>query len=78
LRKPETASGTEHLAAQVTNKRGYAERWQSSVRTVDNWIARGLPHIKLSPRMIRINIPEADAWLRQKFGCQRFKGDHAA
>lgn len=68
---PQPAGGIDKPAATITDKRGYGARWQSSVRTVDNWIARGLPHLKIGARRVRIDIEEADAWMRSQFSVQR-------
>ena len=59
--------------APVTDKRGYAERWGFSLRTVDNLLAKGLPHLKIGARRVRIEIAAADQWMRQTFGVQRRK-----
>jgi hypothetical protein len=58
-------------AGNVTDKRGYAERWQFSLRHVDNLIAKGLPHLKIGARRVRILTDEADSWMRATFGTQR-------
>lgn len=58
-------------STNILNKRTFAERWRTSPRTVDNWLRAGLPHMKLSARMLRIDAAEADAWMREKFGTQR-------
>ena len=55
----------------VLDKRGYADRWHFSVRTIDNFLAQGLPHFKIGKRRVRISVPEADAWMREKFAIQR-------
>ncbi len=68
---PDAATSEPKLAAEITDKKGYAHHWQFSVRTVDNLLSDGLPHIKYGARRVRILIPEADAWMRQKFGQQR-------
>lgn len=57
--------------ADIADKRQFAERWKASVRWVDTMLAKGLPHIKTSPRRVRIFVAEADAWLCEKFGVQR-------
>ena len=67
---PEAASGSK-LAANITDKRGFGARWLFSPRHVDNLIAQGLPHCKVGRRRVRIFVPEADEWMRQKFGQQR-------
>lgn len=65
------------LNGYATDKRGYANRWQTSVRTCDNWLARGLPHFKLSPRRVRICVSEADQWMREQFGVRRIGKENA-
>jgi hypothetical protein len=64
----------ETTAASVTtdeklaeNKIEFARRYAVSKRTVDGWIARGLPHLKLSARMIRIPLPEAADWVKENY-----------
>jgi len=58
-------------AENITDKRGYAAHWGFSVRKCDQLLAKGLPHLKISARQLRINIPEADAWMHQQFHQQR-------
>lgn len=69
--KPDAAAGELKSAANITNKRGFAAHWSFSVRKTDQLIAAGLPHLKLSARQIRINIPEADAWMHSQFATSR-------
>jgi excisionase family DNA binding protein len=33
-------------------------------RTVDNWLQRGLPHLKLGSRRVRFDLREVDEWFR--------------
>ncbi|MSU62302.1 MAG: hypothetical protein EXS31_07885 [Pedosphaera sp.] len=66
---PDTATG--HTNA-VTDKKGYAQHWLFSPRHIDNLIADGLPHCKIGSRRVRIVIEEADRWMLQKYGTQRF------
>ncbi len=63
--------GAPTATTNITDKRGYAQRWQFSPRHVDNLIARGLPHLKIGKRRVRILIDEADSWMRQTYGTQR-------
>jgi hypothetical protein len=67
---PESATGNTKLA-EITDKRGYAARWQASLRWVDGLLAQGLPHLKIGARRVRILIPEADAWMQENFRTQR-------
>lgn len=71
LSLPDAATSQSNLAADITDKRGYAQRWQFSVRTVDNLLRDGLPHIKYGKRRVRIVTVEADSWMRDRFGQQR-------
>ena len=69
---PAAATGDTTLAAPVAfDKLAYARRWGMSRRTVDNWLAAGLPHLKFGARRVRILPGEADEWLRQRFSTQR-------
>jgi hypothetical protein len=68
---PNSATGEMKLAAEITDKSGYGERWGFARRTIDNLIAQGLPHLKIGKRRVRICIPEADAWMWKRFGQQR-------
>jgi hypothetical protein len=58
-------------ADNIVDKRGFSAHWGFSVRKCDQLLAKGLPHLKLSARQLRINIPEADAWMHQQFATQR-------
>ena len=70
--EPDAGAGNPTpLANEITDKHGYGRRWGVCARTLDNWLAAGLPHLKLSQRMVRIDIVAADAWLKEKFGTQR-------
>lgn len=65
--KAPEAETSEQLAEGITDKKGFAKRWLFSVRHVDNLIRMGLPHLAIGRRRVRINIPEADAWMTQTF-----------
>jgi hypothetical protein len=70
--KPETAAGESKPATNnVTDKRGYGNRWQFSVRHIDNLLRQGLPHLKIGKRRVRILVDEADAWMKERFGARR-------
>ncbi len=67
---------SEHLqpvpgAGQVTqrdyeNKKQLAARLGVSVRTIDNLLARGLPHLKLTRKLIRFPRAAVDEWLAER------------
>jgi len=48
-------------------KRGFAERFSVSPRTVSTWLSRGLPFLKLSERAIRVPVVEGTAWVKSNF-----------
>lgn len=66
-----TATDQRKLAAEITDKRGYGERWHFSTRHIDNLLASGLPHLKIGKRRVRIIVAEADAWMKERFGTRR-------
>jgi hypothetical protein len=68
---PAVAAAGLSPVARITSKRGYADHIQASARKVDYLLASGLPHWKLSPRMVRIDVVEADRWMADRFGTQR-------
>jgi len=76
ISKPEADTGNEKLTANdnpVTfgTKRDVARMLQMSVRTVDNFLAAGLPHVKISKRRVRFDIPECREWFKRNYGQQR-------
>jgi hypothetical protein len=48
-------------------KREIARRFDVCARTIDHWIARGMPHFKPSVRMVRFSISDCDEWYRRQF-----------
>ena len=40
-------------------------------RSVDNLMARGLPHIKLTARTVRFNLEEVADWSKRTYSQQR-------
>ena len=71
LQKPSPASPGTPLPRRFGSKRHAAAFASVSTRTVDNWIAEGLPHCKVSPRMVRIDLDELAAWLKEHYGVRR-------
>jgi len=53
-------------AREYENKRQLAARLGVSVRTVDNLLTRGLPHIKLTRRLLRFPRAAVDEWLAER------------
>jgi len=72
LCSPEAATGEPKLAASdITDKKGFSARWLFSVRTMDKLLRAGLPHMAVGRRRVRICVPEADQWTRERLGTQR-------
>jgi excisionase family DNA binding protein len=59
----EPAAPAEQPVRDYENKRQFAARLGISLRTVDNLLAKGLPHIKITRKLIRIPRIAADEWL---------------
>ncbi|HSY29678.1 MAG TPA: helix-turn-helix domain-containing protein, partial [Burkholderiaceae bacterium] len=62
---PEGAEG-QPIAPDYENKRQVAARLGVSVRTIDNLLTRGLPHVKLTRRLIRFPRAAVDQWLTER------------
>jgi predicted DNA-binding transcriptional regulator AlpA len=70
---PEADTGTKLLAGALRfgSKRDVATMLQMSVRSVDNYVARGCPCIALSKRRLRFDLAEVREWFKQQYGQQR-------
>ncbi len=66
--KTESAPQIERTAE---NKVEFAARFSVSKRTVDAWLARGCPNLKLSARCVRLPVAEASQWVREHYLTQR-------
>jgi excisionase family DNA binding protein len=67
IEQPKVFSGAGQTPApDYENKRQLAVRLGVSIRTVDNLLVRGLPHIKLSQRLIRFPRAAVDEWLAER------------
>jgi hypothetical protein len=73
--KPATDTGANLSATDTLpvfgNKRDVARMLQMSTRSVDNYLAAGLPHIKVSSRRVRFDLGECRVWFKEQFGQQR-------
>ena len=71
--QPETATGEEKLATvpRYADKRDIAALLKMSVRTVDNLLAAGCPHLKLGETRVRFDIDEVRSWLADTYRIQR-------
>jgi hypothetical protein len=68
---PDAAPGQSKVAENIVDKRGFAARWKFSLRQIDNFLAQGMPHLKIGKRRVRILIDAADAWMNEKFATRR-------
>jgi excisionase family DNA binding protein len=58
--------GGQTREPEYENKRQLAVRLGVSVRTIDNLLARGLPHLKLTRKLIRFPRAAVDEWLAER------------
>ena len=49
----------------------FGQQFGVSKRTVDGWLENGCPHLKISSRMVRLPLPEAANWVKDRFLTQR-------
>jgi hypothetical protein len=68
---PDTGAGASRLPEPFGSKRDLAKMIGLSVRSVDNYLAAGLPHIALSPRRIKFDLDECRQWFKQQYGARR-------
>jgi hypothetical protein len=57
----------EQIYRAADSKKQFAARFSVSKRTVDTWISRGLPILKLSERAVRVPVAEGTAWVKSNF-----------
>ena len=74
--QPDAAAGIKSTANTDTlprygSKRDVAAMVQMSVRSVDNFLRAGCPHLKLGKRRVRFDLPETRQWLADNFRVQR-------
>jgi hypothetical protein len=65
------ADHSKQAAEFITDKRGFAARWKFSTRTIDNFLAAGMPAVFVGKRRVRIETAVADGWVREKFAARR-------
>ena len=63
--QPAPATG-QPLARDYEDKKQLAARLGVSVRTIDNLLTRGLPHIKLTHKLTRFPRVAVDEWLADR------------
>ena len=75
-KSPKTETDAQQFSAtdnpaNFGSKKDVARMLQMSVRSVDNYLAAGLPHVKISSRRVRFDLPECRQWFKDLFGQQR-------
>ena len=76
LIQPDAAPGIKSATNTDTlprygSKRDVAAMLQMSVRSVDNFLRAGCPHLKLGKRRVRFDLPETRQWFAENFRTQR-------
>jgi hypothetical protein len=66
-----TTETLPQIERTAETKLQFVARFSVSKRTGDAWLAAGMPHLKLSPRMVRIPVAEATQWVREHYLIQR-------
>jgi len=64
---------TTEIYEPFGKKSDVAKMLNVSPRTIDNYLALGLPVIKLSPRCCRFDLPEVRNWFKNQYGQQSRK-----
>lgn len=64
--KSETATGNP-MAEEITDKRGMARRWKLSPRTIDSFIQKGMPAVRIGTRRVRLVVRECDQWMMEQY-----------
>ncbi len=60
------AGASQTPAPDFENKRQLAARLCVSVRTIDNLLVRGLPHVKLTRKLTRFPRVAVNEWLAER------------
>jgi predicted DNA-binding transcriptional regulator AlpA len=61
------------LEQNLVKKPRIAKMLDVGKRTVDNYMAKGMPHRKSSARLVRFDEEEVLKWYKEQFGLQRRK-----
>ena len=64
---------TEPIEHELVDKRYIQKMLDCCERTVDKHMANGMPHMKLSPRMVRFDPVEVKQWCKSQYGLRRRK-----
>ena len=63
--KPDAGAVVKPLP-EYEDKKQLAARLGVSIRTIDNLLSRGLPHLKLTRKLTRFPRGPVNEWLRQR------------
>jgi excisionase family DNA binding protein len=61
-----TPGSATQIQPEYENKRQLAARLGVSIRTIDNLLMRGLPHLKLTRKLVRFPRAAVDEWLAER------------
>lgn len=61
-------AGTER---KLISKRDAAREAGVCTRTIGQWLQKGMPHIKCSSRLIRIDLDEMICWIKEQYSVRR-------
>ncbi|HEX7861710.1 MAG TPA: hypothetical protein VF773_15345 [Verrucomicrobiae bacterium] len=70
----DSATGTQSKVGgndEIMDLGRYMARWGFTKRHGQNLLAKGMPHLLIGRRRVRIIVAESDAWLKQQFGKRR-------
>lgn len=67
----EIVPGLVNSSPQFADKKAIAEMLGMSTRSVDNFLAAGMPHMKFGARCVRFDVDEVRAWLKAQYGHRR-------
>ena len=67
-----TPPETPTAASPYIDKKALANRLGLSRRTIDNWMQRGLPHLKLGARRVRFDLRDVEPWLQRQCRTVRY------
>lgn len=65
--KPEAPTGKK-----FGTKQDVAAMFGVCLRTVDNLLAKGMPHLKLGARRCRFDMADVEAWANRSFRTERY------
>ena len=64
--------GLPRMHCPHIDKDALARHLGLSRRTIDNWLQRGMPHLKLGARRVRFDLRKIEAWLHRECRTVRY------